>query len=141
MNTLKRLFSTLDKVYNDPELSWDTKYSLIFSENISRQFTAQLDHYGIRLDYYDPDSSYEDDVRAYYEALMEVKDRALEMERDHINEDEGKTVTDETYLDAGGLFHCEHCGGTYNPCLPRPVTDMAKMAKAFATLHSFCNKS
>lgn len=44
--------------------SWEIKYDLIFSEAISKR-VSQL----IRLEYYDPDTSYEEDVRAYVDAL------------------------------------------------------------------------
>jgi hypothetical protein len=42
------------------DLEWDQKYDMIFSEEISKKF---------RLDYYDPDTSYEEDVRAFMDAL------------------------------------------------------------------------
>jgi hypothetical protein len=47
--------------------AWKNAYYLIFSSEISRKIANT----GIDLDYYDPDSSYEDDVRAYCRALEE----------------------------------------------------------------------
>jgi len=42
------------------DLEWDQKYDMIFSEEISKKFI---------LDYYGPDTSYEEDVRAFMDAL------------------------------------------------------------------------
>lgn len=50
----------------DSNLPWDTKYDLIFSENISRKIFSL-----VRLDYYDPDTTYEEDVKAFISALKE----------------------------------------------------------------------
>lgn len=44
------------------DLDWEEKYDMIFSEEISRRFS---------LDYYDPDTSYEEDVIAFMNALGE----------------------------------------------------------------------
>lgn len=44
------------------DLEWEEKYDMIFSEEISRKFS---------LDYYDPDTSYEEDVMAFMNALDE----------------------------------------------------------------------
>lgn len=44
---------------------WRMKYDLIFSEEISGAIAAT----GFSLDYYDPDTSYEEDVRAYVDAV------------------------------------------------------------------------
>lgn len=42
------------------------KYNLIFSDHIS----GKLDKLGMELDYTDPDSSYEEDVWAFTEAVI-----------------------------------------------------------------------
>jgi len=44
------------------DLEWEDKYGIIFSKEISRKFN---------LNYYDPDTSYEDDVMAFMNALDE----------------------------------------------------------------------
>ena len=51
---------------------WDVKYDLVFSlhQDVIR---PGLDAVGINFEYYDPDGSYEDDVRAYDEALFSVR--------------------------------------------------------------------
>lgn len=43
-------------------LSWEEKYDKIFSEEISQQFS---------FEYYDPDTSYQEDVMAFMNALDE----------------------------------------------------------------------
>ena len=48
-------------------LDWEDKYDLIFSEKISgRVFRLMY------LDYYDPDTSYQEDVMAFFEAFKEA---------------------------------------------------------------------
>ena len=44
------------------DLEWRKKYDMIFSEEVSRKFS---------LSYYDPDTSYEEDVMAFMRALDE----------------------------------------------------------------------
>jgi len=46
----------------ESNLSWDEKYDLIFSKEISQQFD---------FDWYDPDCDYQDDVMAFMDALSE----------------------------------------------------------------------
>ena len=48
------------------DLDWEQKYDRIFSDQISRKV-----HKLIHLDYYDPDTSYEEDVSAFASALDE----------------------------------------------------------------------
>lgn len=55
----------------EAEKLWDLTYSLVFSENISRRTRALFNELNINFDYYDPDTSYEEDVRAYADALNE----------------------------------------------------------------------
>jgi len=43
-------------------LSWNVKYDLIFSDDMSSK---------VKLDYYDPDTSYEEDVLAWIGAFDE----------------------------------------------------------------------
>lgn len=47
--------------------AWEEKYDMIFSEQISKKIAAT----DVRIDYYDPDTSYEEDVNAYVNALIE----------------------------------------------------------------------
>jgi hypothetical protein len=54
------------------DANWETKYSLIFSNFMSNEITMT----GIDFDWYDPDMGYEDDVRAYVNALT---DKAQEL--------------------------------------------------------------
>lgn len=58
----------IDKIKNNvekimgSELSWEIKYHLIFSNDIARK---------VNFEYLDPDSSYEEDVLAWYKAFSE----------------------------------------------------------------------
>jgi hypothetical protein len=51
----------------DSDASWETKFNLVFSDDLSLR-VWELDS---GFDYYDPDTTYEDDVRAFVEALQE----------------------------------------------------------------------
>lgn len=50
---------------------WETAYDLIFSENLSRKVYSLLEKLNTRLDYYDPDTSYQEDLEAFANAFDE----------------------------------------------------------------------
>jgi hypothetical protein len=52
-------YNKAKKIVNS-KLSWEAKYDLIFSDKISKKFN---------LNYYGPDTSYEEDVMAFMKAL------------------------------------------------------------------------
>ncbi len=65
LEELRDLQIQVNEIFNS-EVSWEVKYDLIFSEQISRRvFTL------IKLDYYDPDTSYQEDVTAFVNAFNE----------------------------------------------------------------------
>jgi rubredoxin len=35
-------------------------------------------------------------------------------------------------------FECKHCGKTYQPTIPAPITVFASMAKEFSKIHKNC---
>ena len=49
--------------------TWEEKYDIVFSEHLSREANSLFS-----FDYYDPDTSYEEDVMAYVRALQEKAD-------------------------------------------------------------------
>jgi len=53
------------------DLSAQQQYDYIFSQKVSRQVTQLLKNLGENLDYYDPDSTYEEDMDAYITALSQ----------------------------------------------------------------------
>lgn len=57
----------------DSMASWETKYDMVFSDEVSIRM-----HELVTFDYYDPDTTYEEDVRAFRNAVME-KARELEI--------------------------------------------------------------
>lgn len=59
---------------NDDE-QWSVVHGLVFSEFVSRRLELVLRDLGISLDYYDPDTSYQEDVVAYVSALNELAPR------------------------------------------------------------------
>lgn len=58
----------------DSDASWETKFEFVFSKDLSRKVWEIDPHF----DYYDPDTTYEDDVRAFVDALQE---RVAELEK------------------------------------------------------------
>lgn len=66
LTKLRNLHAQAREVF-DSNLSWETKYSLIFSKHISCQVFDL-----ISLDYYDPDTSYQEDVMAFMNAFDEA---------------------------------------------------------------------
>jgi len=62
---LVQLVVLANKWLRDPDLSWEEKYDKIFDLHIARVMEEQ----GLYLEYCDPDTTYEDDVRAYMTAV------------------------------------------------------------------------
>lgn len=56
---------------NNSEKTWELAYDLIFNEKTSRQIFALFNDLGSRLDYYDPDTTYKEDVLAFTSAFDE----------------------------------------------------------------------
>jgi hypothetical protein len=52
------------------DIAWDMKYNLIFSDEISGRLLT-LYHF----DWYDPDTSYEEDIRHFVDAAAEIADQ------------------------------------------------------------------
>lgn len=67
---LKNLQKEANEIYNS-DISWETKYKLIFSKNISSRFNELIEEINEHFSYYDPDSDYEDDVIAFMSAMNE----------------------------------------------------------------------
>lgn len=63
---LENLHADAVAIFEDPKLDWEEKYDKIFSDEISTRVFQM-----IRLEYYDPDADYEDDVRAFMTAFNE----------------------------------------------------------------------
>ena len=62
----QKLYSIYDEANRivQSDISWEEKYDLIFSENISKKVFSLCS-----LDYYDPDTTYEEDTLAFMSAL------------------------------------------------------------------------
>jgi len=48
---------------------WNKTYDLVFSANISKKIRPCFDELNVSFDYYDPDTTYKEDVCAYYDAV------------------------------------------------------------------------
>lgn len=69
--SLRTLVQELNEVLASDELDWESKYLLIFSTKRDKVDPALADA-GFRLSYYDPDTIYEEDARAYVSALEDL---------------------------------------------------------------------
>jgi len=66
-----QLFNQAEQIFNS-EASWETKYDLIFSEEICVAMRRILPN---PSSYYSPDTSYQEDVTAWYDAMVLVRAR------------------------------------------------------------------
>jgi hypothetical protein len=57
----------------ESKANWEFKYDLVF-QVFSQQIRPLIQELGIRFDYYDPDTSYEEDTMALMNALRELKE-------------------------------------------------------------------
>lgn len=53
----------------DQYVMWKTMYDMVFSDNISGRAFEMIQDAGLSMDYYDPDTSYQEDVEAFARAL------------------------------------------------------------------------
>lgn len=73
-DTLRQLYVNAMTIYVGSaqyNIDWEITYDKIFSENISRKVLNLVD-----LDYCDPDTSYEDDVKAFVSAFQEYMEKS-----------------------------------------------------------------
>ena len=64
LDELLDVVTQVNQVFTSEALSWEAKYDLIFSETLSQR-VFDLSH----LDYYDPDTTYQEDVEAFVNAV------------------------------------------------------------------------
>jgi len=64
MKELSRLIDEASEIFHS-EADWEVKYDAIFAMNIWQKIREA----GFGFDWYDPDTSYEEDVTAYFRAL------------------------------------------------------------------------
>lgn len=69
---LKRL-AELARIIVDSNMDWEDKYDRFFGG-----INVSVREAGLNFDYYDPDSSYEDDVLAYNNAFQQAFNEAIE---------------------------------------------------------------
>lgn len=61
------LAKKLRNLVDDEHVSWELKYDILFSN-----LKEDIKKTGFKVDYYDPDTSYEDDVRAFNDAVQRL---------------------------------------------------------------------
>ena len=61
------IFQKMKSIIYDDSLEWEEKFQLVFSNEISNKIYLLV----TSLDYYDPDSGYQDDTLAFYQAVKE----------------------------------------------------------------------
>ena len=65
IEVLRTLHKTANRIFNS-QADWETKYDLIFAPDLSGAVFKQ-----IRLEYCDPDTTYQEDVTAFITAFNE----------------------------------------------------------------------
>lgn len=74
MSNYQELINLNDKVQKlvmQEDVDWEMKFDLVFSQEVSRRVFNLLDALNVSFDYYDPDTSYEEDVLAFSNAFNE----------------------------------------------------------------------
>lgn len=73
LDELESIYKECVRIVNSHSLSWEAKYDLIFSDNICQK-TSGL------FQWYDPDTSYEEDVKAFYNAFRDYMETPWKQE-------------------------------------------------------------
>lgn len=66
---LVRINQKVQRLVSEEDVDWELKYDNVFSPTVSRRVFALMKQLGVNFDYYDPDTSYEEDVKAFSDAL------------------------------------------------------------------------
>ena len=72
---LQELLTRLDAIETvfGTDIDWETKFDLIFEEH-SQAVVPLLNRLGLTIEWCDPDTTYQEDVTAYVQAAMPVRD-------------------------------------------------------------------
>lgn len=71
LSELTFVCQAMQSILDTVGLSWEDKFTQIFSDHISARFARLMHELGIEFAWTDPDGSYEDDVRAFAGAAIE----------------------------------------------------------------------
>lgn len=69
------LMDTANMIYHADHLSWEEKYDKIFSPEISRVIFDLADDIGVSTDYYQSDTTYQEDVSCFIEHFTKHRDK------------------------------------------------------------------
>lgn len=89
---LRQILGVAEDIVRAEEFTWENRYDLIFSNQIARQVSNLFHASPIVFDYYDPDSSYEDDVTAFVDALEDHIEKLASFASRHYSD--GETTSD-----------------------------------------------
>lgn len=79
IENFEKIFKKLTNIV-ESDLDWDVKFDLVFSKNISQKMLSIYS-----FEWYDPDTSYCEDVMAFYRAAKE-KNESLQKVKEVIYE-------------------------------------------------------
>ena len=72
LENIVTLLNTIICHQTDDE-GWSRRYNIVFSENISKRAVLLYNNLSeSKFDYYDPDTSYQEDVEAFVKAITEA---------------------------------------------------------------------
>lgn len=63
------------EVVAESKTSWETKYDIIFSQSVSLKIYNLVRVCDFKFDYRDPDTSYEEDVMYFVNALRDMRSK------------------------------------------------------------------
>lgn len=72
------LIDAMERVYCDPYVEWESKYIRVFEE--ASWMRDKIEKSGLTMfDWYDPDTSYQEDVSSYMMAAMEFRNKIMRL--------------------------------------------------------------
>jgi hypothetical protein len=74
-----------DRLSSQAYAAWDNTFSLVFSKDISHKIRDCFDALNVDLDYYDPDTTYKEDVLSYYNAVKDEVENLTKLFRPSSN--------------------------------------------------------
>lgn len=78
MELIRQAIGKILRVYRS-DLDWETKYGVVF--RLSGELKYLLGVYGLSIHWHDPDTSYQEDVTAYVNAIIEMLPEIEKLER------------------------------------------------------------
>jgi hypothetical protein len=93
LEELITLYKFTESIINSNLLDWSEKYEIIFSNKCWSKIVSSSRALGISFNYCNPDGSYEDDCRAFFNHFKEMN-KKVEHLNDLLNKAKGEVSND-----------------------------------------------